>query len=346
MKQDGLTFPPQYAMNSTGPIPRRRLPLKIFDLEMAFESAASFESGMLEGPARIYLDLETGQIVWPETDEEGEDFFFDEQFLAVPQQEDRDEYRDLEDFISSLDDGARRAKLSEAIEGRGAFRRFRNIIHGSGDIELRHAWHWFETRRLRERIVAWLEDAGIEPQWDRDIFEPPTLPNPRPELLRAVFDFVQRARRLDGIRRVALLGSLATDKRQPKDVDLVIVVDDTVPLGPLARSKRQLQGKTMQTGDSRGADVFLSNPAGEYIGRICQWKICRPGIRQACEAQHCGRREFLYDDLHNVRVDRESIAHPSIELWPNPGPGDAEVPIPQDVAEILLEPLRMEVSNE
>ena len=53
-------------MNSTGPIPRRRLPLKIFDLEMAFESAASLEAGMLEGPSRAYLDLETGQIVWPD----------------------------------------------------------------------------------------------------------------------------------------------------------------------------------------------------------------------------------------------------------------------------------------
>ena len=333
-------------MNPIGLIPRRRLPLKIFDLEMAFESTASFEAEMLEGPSRVYLDLETGQIVWPETDEEGEDFFFDEQFLAVPRQEDRDEYRDLEDFIASLDDGPRRDELSEAIQGRGAFRRFKAIVHGSGDIELRHAWHWFETRRMRERIVAWLEEAEIEPQWDGDIFEPPAPTNRRPELLSAVLDFVRRAQRLDGIRRIALLGSLATDKRQPKDVDLVVVVDDTIPLGPLARCKRQLQGKTMQTGDSRGADVFLANPAGEYIGRICQWKDCRPGIRQACEAQKCGRREFLYDDLHNVRLDREIIAHPTIELWPNPGPGDAEVPVPQDVAEILLDPLRREVSND
>ena len=333
-------------MNPTGPERRRRLPLKIFDLEMAFELAASFEAGMLEGPSRAYLDLETGQIVWPESEEDGEDFFFDERYLAVPHERDGIEYHDMEDFISSLDDDARRAKLSEAIEGRGAFRRFRNIIHGSGDIELRHAWHWFETRRVRERIVAWLEDAGIEPQWDRDIFEPPTVSNPRPELLRAVFDFVQRARRLDGIRRVALLGSLATDKRQPKDVDLVVVVDDDVPLGTLARASRQLQGKSMQTGDSRGADVFLANSAGEYIGRICQWKDCRPGIRQACEAQHCGRREFLYDDLHNVRLGRETIAHPPIELWPNPGAPDLEGSIPQDVSEILLEPLKRDVGTD
>ena len=95
--------------------------------------------------------------------------------------------------------------------------------------------------------MAWLEEAEIEPQWDGDIFEPPAPTNRRPELLSAVLDFVRRAQRLDGIRRIALLGSLATDKRQPKDVDLVVVVDDTIPLGPLARCKRQLQGKTMQT---------------------------------------------------------------------------------------------------
>lgn len=137
-----------------------------------------------------------------------------------------------------------------------------------------------------------------------------------------------------------LLGSLATDKRHPKDVDLLVVVDETLPLGPLAKLKRQLQGKTMATGDSCGADVFLANRAGDYLGRVCHWKECRPGIRQACQAQHCGRREFLCDDLQNVQLAPEIIARPPIELWPKPGPCNPKVVVPTDVVEILLEPLK------
>lgn len=329
-------------MNTNSPAPLRSVRLDIIELEIAFESATDSELGAFGDTTQGYLDLETGRIVWPETDEEVEALFHNERFLKIPTNKNRTEFCDLEDFVATLEDGPRRRELSKAIQGRGAFRRFKAIVHGSGDIELRHAWNWFETRRLRERIVAWLAAAGIEPQWEHDILKPPALPDRRPELLRAVLEFVRRAGRLEGVRSIALLGSLATDKSQPKDVDLLAIVEDAIPLGPLAKSARQLQGKAMQTGDSRGADVFLANPAGDYIGRTCTWKECRPGIRQACEAQHCGRREFLYDDLQNVRLEREIIARPPIQLWPNAGPRDSEVSIPHDVAKILLAPLKTE----
>ena len=145
-------------------------------------------------------------------------------------------------------------------------------------------------------------------------------------------------------RRAKTILRPPTAKPPPKDVDLLVVVED-VPLGPLAKLKRRLQAKTMQTGDSRGADVFLANPAAEYLGRLCHWRECRPGIRQACEAQHCGRREFLYDDLQNVRLDSRTIAHSPLLLWPSPGPGGSKLPVPADVAELLLAPLQADVKG-
>ena len=175
----------------------------------------------------------------------------------------------MKSFVGSLDPGSVRDELTRAISGRGAFRNFKNIVFGGGDVALKHNWHWFETRSQREWIEEWLEDNGIEPKWDRDIFEPPSLPDKRPELLQAVLDFVRDAQNVRGVRRIALLGSLTTDKHIPKDVDLLIEIedDDDIPLGPLAKRKRQLDGKTMQTGDGCGADVFLCNPEGAYLGR-------------------------------------------------------------------------------
>ena len=251
--------------------------------------------------------------------------------------EDLSDYGALEEFVDSLPDDPLREQLAQAIRGKGAFRRFKDIVFGGGNVELRHRWDWFETRRKRERIVDWLRAHNIEPDWGRDIFEAPPLPDKRGDLLRAVLAFVLDARKLPGVRRVALLGSLATPKAIPKDVDLLVEVDDDMPLDKLARLKRRLLGKTLQTGDSCGADVFLCNPRHAYLGRVCSWKTCAPGIRQACHAQHCGRRHYLYDDLQNVRLDPSLVAEPPLELWPEI---IARTELPDDVREDLVAGLR------
>lgn len=110
-----------------------------------------------------------------------------------------------------------------------------------------------------------------------------------------------------------------------------------MPLDKLALLKRKLLGKTMATGDSCGADVFLCNPLGKYLGRICSYKTCAPGIRQSCQAEHCGRREYLCDDLRNVHLDPTLIAEPPLTLWPEI---IIRVEIPDDVREILVAGLR------
>jgi len=65
--------------------------------------------------------------------------------------------------------------------------------------------------------------------------------------------------------------------------------------------------------DPFGADIFLADVTGRYLGRICQ-RECHP--RVACLAQHCGRREHLNDDLHVVTLSKELIAAPPVDLWP------------------------------
>ena len=43
----------------------------------------------------------------------------------------------------------------------------------------------------------------------------PSVPDPRPHLLAAVLGFVREASSLPGVLRIALVGSLATDKPDP-----------------------------------------------------------------------------------------------------------------------------------
>ena len=119
---------------------------------------------------------------------------------------------------------------------------------------------------------------------------------------------------MPGIRRIAIIGSLATTKGNPKDADILITIEDAADLAALATAARRLKG--MAQSKNKGADIFLANPAGKYIGRICHWRECGPGIRASCDARHCGRRHYLHDDLGDIKLDPLLIREPPVEVWP------------------------------
>jgi predicted nucleotidyltransferase len=138
--------------------------------------------------------------------------------------------------------------------------------------------------------------------------------NIRDDLLEATFWFVQSVAQLAGVRRIALVGSILRDRRSPKDVDLLVYVADDADLADLAAAARRLQGRLQS--QNRGADVFLADEHGRYLGRTCPWKVCQPGIRASCDAIHCGRRSHLHDDLGTIRLPDSLIAAPPLDLWP------------------------------
>jgi hypothetical protein len=135
----------------------------------------------------------------------------------------------------------------------------------------------------------------------------------REKLLSEILWFVPAAARLRGVRKIALLGSMITEKKDPKDIDFLVVVDDDVVLDPLAKIGRRMKGHAQNIG--RGADIFLADPGGRYIGRTCQWIRCGPGIRRSCDAVHCGRRHYLHDDLKAITLSEETVSS-AIQLWP------------------------------
>jgi hypothetical protein len=153
----------------------------------------------------------------------------------------------------------------------------------------------------------------------------------RPFLLAEVAEFVRNARACPGVRRIALVGSLVTDKHNPKDADVLVTVDDDADVTELASAARKLKGRAQS--QNKGADIFLANPSGRYIGRTCHWRECRPGIRASCDARHCGRRPFLHDDLDAIKLDSALTDCPPVELWPVV---IRRVQVPGDVEEVLL----------
>lgn len=150
-------------------------------------------------------------------------------------------------------------------------------------------------------------------------------------LLAEAFRFVERAASMRGVGRIALVGSLTGEKDDPKDVDLLVTIEDDADLSVLAAAGRKLKGAAQTR--NRGADIFLVNPAGRYIGRICHWRECAPGIRIACDARNCGRRQYLHDDLDCVNLDPGLVKEPPVVIWPA---AICRVTVPGDVKDCLL----------
>jgi hypothetical protein len=116
-----------------------------------------------------YLDLETGDILmvsdWMDTEEaEGIRDRIDaepERYEALPRVGSHEGYRDMEEFIEIVAHQHLRDSLEVAINGKGAFRRFKDVL--ARYPEAQEEWFRFKDDRLMERALEWLEDIGIEP---------------------------------------------------------------------------------------------------------------------------------------------------------------------------------------
>jgi hypothetical protein len=136
------------------------------------------------------------------------------------------------------------------------------------------------------------------------------LENRRADLLEGLLEFIRKARSVPGVRQISLVGSITTPKPNPKDIDVLVVVSDEADLAPLARHARRLQGHAQSL--DRGADVFLANERGEYIGRTCRWKECRPGIRQSVmPAIVVGDHTFMTISTPSRSPRTQSLCRPS-----------------------------------
>lgn len=101
-----------------------------------------------------YLDLRTGEIVHPDLVASAA---ADELLLRIPPFETSYKYGRMLKFAATVD--RELATLFEvALDGNGAFRRFKNLIHQHG---IADAWASFQLGLDRAEAMAWLKGEGI-----------------------------------------------------------------------------------------------------------------------------------------------------------------------------------------
>jgi hypothetical protein len=87
----------------------------------------------------------------------------------------------------------------------------------------------------------------------------------RQVLLDAGETFVRSILLVNGVERIALVGSITTDKSEPKDIDFLLTVSVDIDMKLVATEGRKLKG--FLQGHASGADIFLCNANHQYIGR-------------------------------------------------------------------------------
>jgi hypothetical protein len=85
-------------------------------------------------------------------------------FVDIPRKPSYEAYDLMVEFASSVTNKYLREKLEIALDGKGAFRRFKNVISDYPEEEKR--WFAFKDKRMREEVIEWLNDLGIEPEQD------------------------------------------------------------------------------------------------------------------------------------------------------------------------------------
>ena len=144
----------------------------------------------------------------------------------------RESYGDLADFTAIVRDPKARDLLERAIAGRGAFRRFKDVLSEFPD--LRATWFKFHDVRLERRTIEWLRDEGLISQ-DEAARGIAARPDPHLPAIAGSFDAEQIARDVaqdlrhlyeDRLRKVVLFGSWARGDAHPEsDIDLLVVLD-------------------------------------------------------------------------------------------------------------------------
>ncbi|WP_320537679.1 UPF0158 family protein [Pseudarthrobacter sp. IC2-21] len=141
------------------PLPDRVLPVDLDMLSTVLEGAVDLSLGG-------YIDLRTGEVydgISTDPMMVGEDAAIDveeepDRWLRVSLAGSRQAWQDMAAFAERQHDEAIRERLERAIEGKGAFSRFRDVVDGEN---LSDQWYAFSADRQTGRAREFLADNGI-----------------------------------------------------------------------------------------------------------------------------------------------------------------------------------------
>jgi len=229
--------------------PPRDVPIDWEALEDAFENNAP--------EVHSYLHLSTGEVLRvvdgiadPEMHQR---IASDASYMRVEPVSSREQYRWMERFIPMVEDKPLSDLLTQAIDGKGAFRRFKDVLMSHG--AERERWFAFRSERLRVFMEAWLAAHALRPiprvVWPS---EPTPAVTKDKELSVAQETAARRGRSIDVLRKQLheLIETLSS-----RDLDKVTAFAEFVKARRAARGFSQRESAA--EGAAEGSDPAASS---------------------------------------------------------------------------------------
>lgn len=219
----------------------REVPVDWEALEDAFENNAP--------EVHSYLHLTTGEVLRVVDGVADPQMHVrissDGQYLRIDPVSSREQYRWMERFIPLVDDLDLRQKLAHAIDGKGAFRRFKDVLMTYAND--RERWFQFRSERLRTFMEAWLNAHAIKatprPQW---VDGPPSeviTPEPSSVNLEAVAAGADEGpKSQSGARRVRSSEALRQQLKELGDALGPRELDSLVAFAEFLKARRAARG--------------------------------------------------------------------------------------------------------
>ena len=156
-------------------------------LKVDLEMIASAMDDVARVDMDYYLDKETGEVIFlleeisryvEEEDENlrkelldwqkkdikvAQDILFKnpDRYIYIPEGSPCNGYDLMVEFAETIEDDLLREKMNIALDGKGAFRRFKNVIADYPDY--REKWFRFRDEKINKKVIEWLNSMGIEP---------------------------------------------------------------------------------------------------------------------------------------------------------------------------------------
>lgn len=163
----------------------RVVPINWTELETAFERNSPDTESFLDLRAGDVVTVTQGAIDYAE--QRAKVQAGGDRYLRIEPAASREQYKWMERFVAGVTDEALKERLIIAIDGKGAFRRFKDVLLNYPTE--RERWFTYRGNLLHWHMQKWLEKEGLrpenpapwgeapEPQEEEVVLERPPAPN-------------------------------------------------------------------------------------------------------------------------------------------------------------------------
>ena len=120
------------------------------------------EMEMINNESSTFFNTETGEFVFYSEhysdDAIDPDEFEEDKYVCLPSSFDINEYSIMRRFVEDVQDSHKQELLSVALEGKGAFRRFKDTLYR---VDMTDEWYAFKKQAFIEIAREWCEENEI-----------------------------------------------------------------------------------------------------------------------------------------------------------------------------------------